>query len=151
MTRDLTAGRLAALAIETLERTAFVPAEVVTESDASRLPLTTHYAAIEYGGSRSGSVVIGASDGFLRDLASSLLGVERDEIELRVHGTDAIRELANIIGGSIVWALGGETCPFSLGLPVLLSEDEGRSRDAGGLHCDLESEGERLRVRWIPA
>lgn len=142
---QLTADRLSELTTCALERTAFVLAEQADDQSASAMNPVTHVAKIKYSGPSSGEVFIGASEGFLRELASSLLGVEPEEIDPQSHGQDALQELANIIGGSIILELGGEDCRFSLGLPELTSVD---AVPAAGCACVLDSEGERLDVRW---
>lgn len=143
--RQLTVDRLSELTTCALERTAFVLAEQADDESASAMGPVTHVAKIKYSGPSTGEVYIGASEGFLRELASSLLGIEPDEIDPQTQGRDALQELANIIGGSIILELGGEDCRFSLGLPELTSVD---SVPAGGCACVLDSEGERLDVRW---
>lgn len=146
----LTSQRLAELTITTLERTAFVLAEPVDEHDAGQLPPRTFYAGINYHGPSSGTVILSASDGFLCELAASLLGTEPDEVDLNQHGVDAVKELSNIVGGSVILELGGAQCSFSLGLPQVLDPAEAAALAERGEHCDIESEGEHLRVTWLP-
>lgn len=146
-TPSLQAGRLAELTITVLERTAMVLADP-HEPDGSGAPLSRS-ARIRYSGPNSGQVVLSASDGFLIELASSLLGVERDEVNLNEQGEDAIKELANIVGGSVVMELGGEWCTYSLGLPSVMGGDQAPLPPTA-VECWVESEGELLRVAWIP-
>ena len=136
------------LVTQALERTAFVIVDPCDEQDAGRLAPATHFARIDYAGPESGSVYLQASPGFLTELASSILGAEPDEIRLDVEGLDALRELANIVGGSAVVALGGESLPYALRLPETL---DGPPTDlADAVTCTVESMGERLTVSWRP-
>lgn len=145
---DLNAQRIAELTITALERTAFVLAEPA-EDDAD-LPPARHFARIEYSGPDHGHVYIAASDGFVRELASSLLGVEPDEID-PAQCEDALRELANIIGGSVVLELGGTDRLLSLGLPENVAKADVPALTDRSQLCCLDSECERLDVIWFPA
>ena len=147
---QLNADRLANLAIQTLERTAFVLAEAVSAEEAANMPQPGGYSRIAYTGPSCGEVFLAASEGFIRELASSILGVEPDEIDPETQGRDALRELANIVGGSVTRELGGEVCRLSLGLPELADSSDLPSVADQGQQCFLESEGELLKVMWIP-
>jgi len=136
---EFTTELLERATIQALERTAFVLVDPC-ETDETATP--TRFARIEFTGPTCGSVTIGASDGFLAELASSLLGVEAEEVDIETEGLDAIRELANILGGSVLNDIGGQDSTFSLGLPELASANEG---DAG-VTCSFDCEGESLHV-----
>ena len=147
---QLNADRLAKLAIQTLERTAFVLAEAVSAEEAANMPQPNRYSRIAYTGPSCGEVFLAASEGFIRELASSILGVEPDEIDLETQGSDALKELANIVAGCITLDLGGEVCCLSLGLPELADSSDMPSVPDQGQQCFLEAEGELLKVMWIP-
>jgi hypothetical protein len=63
------------------------------------------------------------------------------------QGVDALKELSNIIAGSVVAELGGRDHVFSLGLPETGPEPEGGE---AGCRCCLDCEGEGLCVSWLP-
>lgn len=147
---QLDADRLANLAIQTLERTAFVLAESISAEEAANLPQPSRYSRIAYTGSSGGKVFLAATEGFIRELASSILGVEPEEIDSETQGRDALRELANIVAGSVTRELGGAECRLSLGLPELADSSDMPSVADQGQQCFLESEGELLKVMWIP-
>jgi len=138
-TAALDGDTLARLAIDALERTAFVLADPCDAPES--LPSADVFAQIEFHGSEHGGVDLCASRGFTRNLASSILGCDAAEVT-DAQGDEALRELANILGGSVIYALGGEKCTFSLGLPRL-----GSSGEANGPSCTLDAEGERLEIR----
>lgn len=143
----ITSERLVEIVTEALERTCFL---VSDPSDQEALVDRGHRlarsAAIRYSGPDSGDVHVLASDGFLQELASSMLGVEPEEIDLEVEGRDAIRELANILGGSVILELGGDNCEYRLGLP----EETTPAEVAPGTACHLESAFGALKVVWSP-
>jgi hypothetical protein len=146
----LTSERLADLTIKALERTAFVLADMVDPNEAASLPTPGRFAQITYSGPTDGLVVLSASDGFLAELASSLLGVDPGEIDLNVQGNDAIKELANIVGGSVILELGGTDCMYSIGLPELIAAAPRLQASQPGARCTLDSSGEALWVNWLP-
>lgn len=139
------AERLSELVSEALERTAFFFAE--PGSLEAHRDVLHHFAVIRYEGEEAGEVHLAASDAFLLELASSLLGEDASSLDASREGAEALVELANIIGGSIVLELGGEHRRIALGLPgiSLACPFPGES-----INCTLNSEGEPLCVTWIP-
>ena len=74
-------------------------------------------------------------------IALSILGADASDVS-DLQSEEALRELANIVGGSVITALGGSDCRFSLGLPQL-----GRAEAVGeDTACILDAEGARLEV-----
>ena len=130
---------LARLVVDALERTAFVLAD--PSDDPEALPAADTFAQIDFHGPASGQVELRASRNFARNLAASILGSDASNIS-DLQSEEALRELANIVGGSIITALGGSDCRFSLGLPRL-----GRATPTGTeTACILDAEGQRLEV-----
>lgn len=130
---------LARLVVDALERTAFVLADPC--DDPEQLPAADTFAQIDFSGPTRGNVELRASRTFARNLAASILGSDAADVT-DVQSEEALRELANIVGGSVITALGGSDCRFSLGLPKL-----GRAPDLGhDTACILDAEGERLEV-----
>ncbi len=148
---QLTSQRIAQLVIEALERTAFVLAEPVAAERAAELPAVTCFSRIFCTGPDQGQLFLAASEGFMRELVSSLLGVEPEEVDPVSQGQEAIKELANIVGGSTVLELGGADCEYSLNLPELVEAPEMPEAGDRGAECFVESEGELLKVIWRPS
>lgn len=146
----LTSQQIADFVIEALERTAFVLAESIDAGQATSLPAPSKYSRISYIGPTSGNVYLAASEGFIRELAASILGVEPEDIDPSNEGEDAITELANIVGGSAILKLGGEKCEYSLRLPELIEASELPKTDNNTQVCYVESDGELLKVIWQP-
>ena len=90
----LTSQKIADFVIEALERTAFVLAEAIDAGQATSLPAPSKYSRISYIGPTSGNVYLAASEGFIRELAASILGVEPEDVDPSNEGEDAITELA---------------------------------------------------------
>lgn len=147
---DFNQDMLGDMAIEALERTAFVSAEPADKEFLDELEPCEWYTRIRYTGPVNGTVYLAGSSGFMLGLASSLLGVEVEDVTIEKEGLDALRELTNIVGGSVVSALGGDHCKLSLGLPEVVESGEFPSATEGE-HCVLDAEGERLEVYWLPA
>ena len=148
---QLTSQRIAQLVIDALERTAFVLAEPVDAERAAELPAVTCFSRIFYTGPDQGQLFLAASEGFVRELVSSLLGVEPEDVDPVSQGEDAIKELANIVGGSTILELSGADCHYSLNLPELVEAPEMPEPGDRGAACFVESEGELLKVIWRPS
>lgn len=145
------------LVVEALERMAFL---IVDACDAEDLPgpfEPTRRARIFIDGPLSGIVWLEADDGFVCELAAGLLGCDFDEVEAATTGREALSELANIVGGSVVVGLGGEYEKYRLGLPELLDETSeatpalGAEADADAVRTLLASDEGAITVCWAPA
>lgn len=146
----LTPDAIAALATTALERTAFMLSEQ-TEASAKHLAQATRCAVIEYRGPSAGSVGVRATPAFLRALAAGLLGIEPSEVTDEASATDALKELGNLLGGSVVLALGGPDSAYSLGLPGVVDPKDPRIAGAAdAVLATLDCEGELLQVIWTP-
>jgi hypothetical protein len=141
----LDANDLSALVIRVLERTAMVPAEA---ADAATLaPPPTRFARIAYSGPSCGTLTLGATDAFLAEVVSGLLGVEAAEVDLEQHGEDTLTELANTVGGSLIVALSEDRCEYALGLPAVATATD---LPAGApVACRVSAGAGVLSVSWI--
>lgn len=107
----------------------------------------SQHTRIEYSGSHETSEVrLSATDGFLLELASNLIGVDISEVSPELEGTQALSELANIVCGEVVRVLGGTDSSFRMGLPESIQDGVGLNETTELVECQLESEGEFLRV-----
>lgn len=140
--KQLDTDSLAEMAITMLERTAMVIAEPAAPDVA--LPEPTRFAQIAYSGPSRGRLTLCADEGFLRELAAGMLGVETSEVDADRQGSDALKEMANVVAGSIIFALAGDACEYSLGLPETIAA---ATVPTDGLAvCDLVAEGGVLRL-----
>jgi CheY-specific phosphatase CheX len=131
---------LADMTIRILERTAMVLAEPA-DSDAGQ-PAPSRFARIAFQGPTNGTLTVCASDDFLCEVAAGLLGAEPSDVDVSVQGLDALKEMANMLGGSVILALSGETCEYSLGLPEIVAAAPAASRTA----CTVVGDGGVLKV-----
>lgn len=146
----IAAERLAELVGIALERTAFIfsdPAPL----DPADVKVATHAAVIRYRGASSGTIVVRAGEGFLRTLAAGLLGLEPAEVVLDDHADDALKELANIVGGSVIDELGGRTRTFHLGLPESTQPAQVLASPPDTVQCCLRCEGAPVFIAWSPS
>lgn len=134
------------LTIDALSQCAFMFADPIGIEDAAELPHAVYFVCIRYNGPLSGTVSLAASEGFVREFAAGLLGEDPEAIILDEEGTDAFRELANIIGGSVVFSLGGDQIDILLGLPEDMSHTSMPSKDDAQIYSYFSSEGERLEI-----
>ena len=148
---ELTPHRLSELLAGALERIAFVITESCDESDLP-LPFSpTQRARIVIGGVGRATVLLEADDGFLCEFAAGLLGCDPDEVDPTAAGRDALSELANILGGSVVVALGGTDREYRLGLPEALDPAADSLEVApidrkDAVHCLLASDEGAIRA-----
>lgn len=137
------------IALAALERSAFVFAEAVDPDDRGSLPGCDAFAIVRVTGALLGELHLGASNGFLRELAASLLGVEPEEVDPGTQGSDALLEMANMIAGSVVVQRDGENRACSLGLPALSTRRAFDAAFAGALRAIVSTNGEPLSIAWV--
>ena len=148
---NVTNQRIGELVVDALERTAFVLVDILDESEAAELPAPTKFVKIAFSGAANGHVVLAATPGFTVELASSILGVEAEEVDPDKEGVDALSELANIVGGSIILELGGENQYIKYGLPTPINSEAAKSVLQNSITCYLECDGDLLSVSWNSA
>jgi hypothetical protein len=132
-----------------LERSAFVFAEPAAPGDVAVLPKAASFARIRTTGSVAGELHVRASEGFVRELAASLLGADPESINPEKEGAGALMEMANMIAGSVMIELDAGDRAFYLGLP---EPSDGATFDAAaraGLLTTLVTNGEPLGVVWV--
>lgn len=130
---------------DALERIAFMLVDPIDSVDPASL---SRHARIAYSGTGVGTVHVSASDDFLIELASSLLGVQPDEVSVETEGRDALRAFADILAGSLLTRLGAEDHPFHLGLP---EDAVAYSNAPNAITCAMSSMGEPLVISWCPS
>lgn len=143
----ITTNRLNEITLTALERSAFVFAEPAA-ADAE-LPGPAAFARIRITGSVCGELHLAASEGFLRELAASLLGVEPEEVDPAAHGADALKEMANMIAGSVVICYDGEHRAYTLGLPEVSTGESFRAAGSRGLATTVATNDEPLSIIWV--
>lgn len=107
--------QLDALIANALERMAFVLTDHAESEDAQHYKQHAHITYVS--DEEEADIFLSASDGFLREFAASLLGMDEDDPEVAQELVAGLTELANILAGEIVVCLGGEEKRFVLGIP----------------------------------
>jgi CheY-specific phosphatase CheX len=78
--------------------------------------------ALAFSGERSGVFRVWTDRPFAQLLAANMLGIDTDGPAAGEKGTDALKEMVNIIAGNALTALFGDVAVFNLGLPAPADE-----------------------------
>jgi len=136
--KELTAADVARLTGEILEKMAFIML-MPMEGEANQDELL-HSKISYFGPDEQADLHISASADLLIELASNMLGVDEDEVDASVEGVQALNELANIVCGEVIGALGGEETVFSQGIPETVQSidpvNEGALRTCSAMESD---------------
>lgn len=106
-----------------LERMAFVIAEPLDIDPVAELPNASHRAVIDIDGERTGFVLVAATDGFVREIAAGMLGIDFEEVVVEEHGEATVLELANVLGGHAIHEGDGDESTLRLCLPRIESQE----------------------------
>lgn len=136
-----------------LERMAFVVVEPAGCDAAEVLAASSCCASIGLQhDDGAGAVLVAATDGFLREFIAGMLGQEAEAIDLGEYGEVAVMELANVLGGEAVMAVGGCESPLRLDLPKAITTGAAAAllaritAAAGHFACTLQSECGRIMI-----
>jgi CheY-specific phosphatase CheX len=151
----VTKDEFLAKAQNALERMAFVITEQSQRSIGEALANTAFHAMVSVEGEQGGVLLlVSASPGFVTEVASGMMGLDPSELDADEHGASAVTELANILGGELVMAMGGDEMPLRLGLPSSLDDaSAGSMADraaTGGWAGTLQSDAGELLVALAP-
>ncbi|MBT4499646.1 MAG: hypothetical protein HOC74_18105 [Gemmatimonadetes bacterium] len=113
------ADRLAEVAIDVLEKQAFMFGEQSPKEELFTEAETFCHASMEFSGPICGTVGIEAPVEVCAELAANMLGMEMDESLSPEDAGDALQELLNVICGQSLTALYGAEPVFDLSIPRL--------------------------------
>ncbi len=106
---------------EIVEQMAFMFVEAIEEGDeAVPAPSECLIAHLKFGGEFSGKLSIAVPTEMCAELAANMLGEEADDPDAIAKGTDALKELLNVLCGNLLTAFAGEDPVFDLGVPESL-------------------------------
>jgi hypothetical protein len=125
--------------------------EPVDQTAAEVLVKAVAHAVIEINGQPALRVCVSATAGMVREVASGMMGMDSDEIDVDDHGRATVGELANILGGELVMLLTNGDEAMALGLPRDATDEEAgelldRANARSGFCCVLGSESGSLLV-----
>ena len=149
-TKPVVPDRFAHLVGRALERMAFVITERLSTPPGELLAGCAAHAMLELRGAANATLCVSATPGMVREIASGMLGVDAEEIDVDHHAVATVAELANVLGGELVMQLTGGDTPTSVGLPREAGAGEAgallQSGAAAAFHVALRSEGGQLLV-----
>jgi CheY-specific phosphatase CheX len=140
-----TDGRLAEVTIDTLEKLAFMFASPLeAPPEVAEPDLVT--VRVEFGGEFAGGMEVSLSGPVLAELAANMLGEMDGEPLAPDAQLDALKELANVVCGNMLPALGGDAAEFNIQAPCAVPADRPAWHDCAA-QCCLALDNGLCRVR----
>ncbi|MGC6488662.1 MAG: hypothetical protein ACON4Z_13530 [Planctomycetota bacterium] len=129
---------------DVLEQMAFVFVDDATSSAAEVLAEAAARARLPLEGAADAAVLVAATAGLVREVASGMTGCELAEVDAEAYGPAVVAELANVFGGEWVLRRAGSGGDGKVGLPRALCAAEAsallqRAQERGAVVA-LESE-----------
>ena len=112
---------MAAVAIETLERLAFLYSSPQDENNG--LMLNPMEASISFRGPFSGRLVLKISALAVLELSANMLGIDEENVTIEQQ-SDAIKEAINVICGNLLPVIGGNQVEYNINPPQIITETE---------------------------
>jgi CheY-specific phosphatase CheX len=103
--------------MEALAMMFLVPEELASEGTTA---MTN--AAVTFTGPTQGSLVVGLSENLMGELAGNMLGLTDPEATTPEQRADALKELANVICGNLLPAVGGRQAICRVGAPMIVED-----------------------------
>ena len=132
---------LATAAISTFEALGFLLPDERPSAEQLAAPLPRG-ARVTFAGPAAGAVAVRASDDVAAAVAANMLGVDPAALAARPDRDalvrDALGELANVICGNLLPALGGRAAVFHLGAPEAVAPGDDASRPAAAVTLGVE-------------
>lgn len=113
---------------DVLERFTFMFTETEGETPAFPAGDDALQATIRFQGKGSGVLTVTAPKSLCQEMAANVLGMDATEIG-ETAAADALKELINIICGTLTWSLYGEREVFDLSVPVVAEVDARQAPD----------------------
>jgi len=124
MADTFTSNNLTQVIIRVLEESAFIFADALGCNEAPpREEFSPVGMSIRYTGPEVGEVHIWAEEDFARYVAANILGLDFDDDTAIEKGTDALKEVLNIVVGNFLTSHYGEGLVFDLGIPVMVEKN----------------------------
>ncbi len=114
---------LSNIAIETLEKLAFLFAFPADEADTGQ-PGPGVAVSVSFAGFFSGTLIIKVSAEALPELAANMLGVDEDEETTLDQQHDALKETLNVICGNLLPEIAGRQEVFNIDSPQIVTVEQ---------------------------
>ncbi|HVM60240.1 MAG TPA: chemotaxis protein CheX [Verrucomicrobiae bacterium] len=101
---------------DVLERFAFMFVEVEGAESALAGNGDGLRATIQFQGKQNGTLTLMAPKGFCQEMAANVLGIDPGQV-VETTGQDALKELTNVVCGTLTWSLFGDREVFHLSVP----------------------------------
>jgi CheY-specific phosphatase CheX len=146
----ITIDGFAGLTMIALERMAFVFTEPIAVPAAEVLVHAVAHALIDVKGTQDFGVMVTATAGLVREVASGMMGLEPAAIDVDDHGQATVEELASILAGELIMLLTGGDGQLAVGLPRPAADEQAgamvAAAAANGCWCVVGNENGRLLV-----
>ena len=138
---------LGEVAVEILERFAFMLGDPADADTTPALPVAAWIATMTYTGPCCGAIGLATTPALAHQMAANLFGREPGE-NTDEEAADALKEFLNVTCGDYLHALAGNEPIYDLSAPVVVTADRDalRARLAGRLQFALNVEGQPLFV-----
>src|SRR5579864_5294322 len=104
---------------EVLGEFAFLFGDPVPAGELPPLAGEGYLACLPFHGGAEGRVSFGVSEGLALEIAANTLGIEPSEPEASRRASDAIKEVASVMGGRLAGVIGRPSEPVDLAPPEL--------------------------------
>ena len=113
---------LTSIAVETLERLAFIFSSAEEENDG--LISEMKAADVSFSGPFSGKLVMKMSTPAVLEMTANMLGIDENKAT-NEQQSDAMKEALNVICGNLLPAIGGSHVIFNISVPQITAEEPG--------------------------
>jgi CheY-specific phosphatase CheX len=118
MQNEITLQELEYIVVDILQEAAFVFAEPSESSGWEDESLLV--ARLGFKGPASGEMILSCNQSMATDFAANLLGVDPDDPDAVMRGSDALGEMLNIVGGTLLANWFGVNGDFEMEIPSVV-------------------------------
>jgi len=136
-----------------LERMAFVICDPCDETPGEVMAKSIAHAVVGATGPVAVKLCVSATAGLVGEVASGMLGIDSEDLDVDEHARAVVTELANIFGGELVMKMTEGEEGMVLSLPQEVGDDEAGALldrvDAGGFAICLGTDTGQLLVTVV--
>lgn len=136
-----------------LERMAFVICDPCDETPGEVMAKSIAHAVVSATGPVTVQLCVSVTPGMVSEVASGMLGIDSEELDIDEHARAVVTELANIFGGELVMKMTDGEEGMVLSLPQEVGDEAAGALldrvEAGGFAICLGSETGQLLVTVV--